>query len=166
MVGLLHEIRNGLRDDGWNCQRAFQRFVKSRLVSWQRVSGRGFSVGVGQRIAVWWSDEKGVLILLFGFDRYFDHIHAASTGDQFQGVSRNYPVDEYPRELNNKVYLLKHFESYMLDRLLGDHSYTYEDRTLTRGMVFVTRYLRMKHVIVFRLSNDVLQVGQNSSEHQ
>ena len=67
-------------------------------------------------------------------------------------------MDAYPRDLNNKVYLLKHFESYMLDRLFGNQEYTYKDSALTRGMVFVTRYLRMKHVILFRLSNDVLQV--------
>jgi len=46
----------------------------------------------------------------------------------------------------------------MLDRLFGDQEYTYEDQDLTKGMVFVTRYLRMKHVILFRLSNDILQV--------
>ena len=74
-------------------------------------------------------------------------------------LRNNYPIDSYPRDLSNKVYLLKNFESYMLDRLFGDQTYTYEDRALTRGMVFVQRYLRMKHVILFRLSNDVLQVS-------
>jgi hypothetical protein len=46
----------------------------------------------------------------------------------------------------------------MMDRLYGDAEYTYVDETLTTGMVFVTRYLRMRHVLLFRLSNDVLQV--------
>jgi hypothetical protein len=53
---------------------------------------------------------------------------------------------------------MEHFESYMMDRLYGDADYTYVDEPLTTGMVFVTRYLRMKHVLLFRLSNDVLQV--------
>lgn len=91
---------------------------------------------------------------------YFDHIAPAGTGDLVQGVRKNYSIEGYPRDLSNKVYLLRHFESYMLDRLFGDQPYTYEDKALTKGMVFVTRYLRMKHVIVFRLSNDVLQVSQ------
>lgn len=94
------------------------------------------------------------------FHRYFDHIAPAGTGDLVQGVRKNYSIEGYPRDLSNKVYLLRHFESYMLDRLFGDQPYTYEDKALTKGMVFVTRYLRMKHVIVFRLSNDVLQVSQ------
>ena len=66
---------------------------------------------------------------------------------------------EYPRELNNRVYLLKNFENYMTDRLRGEHPYTFDDTELTKGMVFVTRYLRLKHVILFRLSNDILQVS-------
>ena len=53
---------------------------------------------------------------------------------------------------------MTHFEGYMMDRLYGDAEYTYVDETLTTGMTFVTRYLRMKHVLLFRLSNDVLQV--------
>jgi polo-like kinase 1 len=81
---------------------------------------------------------------------YFDHIAPAGTGDLVQGVRKNYSIEGYPRDLSNKVYLLRHFESYMLDRLFGDQPYTYEDKALTKGMVFVTRYLRMKHVIVFR----------------
>lgn len=46
----------------------------------------------------------------------------------------------------------------MMNRLYGDAEYTYQDTALKTGMVFVTRYLRMKHVLLFRLSNDVLQV--------
>lgn len=95
-------------------------------------------------------------------DSRFDHIQPAATpapSDLVHGVRRNYAIDEFPRQLDNKVYLLKHFVQYMLERLFGDQEYTFEDCELKKGMVFVTRYLRMKHVILFRLSNDVLQVG-------
>lgn len=47
----------------------------------------------------------------------------------------------------------------MAGRLVGQLPYTYEDSDMTKGMTIVTRYLRMKHVIVFRLSNEVVQVG-------
>jgi hypothetical protein len=67
-------------------------------------------------------------------------------------------VDDYPKDLANKVYLMNSFEVYMMDRLFGDAEYTYQDTALKTGMVFVTRYLRMKHVLLFRLSNNVLQV--------
>lgn len=45
-----------------------------------------------------------------------------------------------------------------MDRLYGDYEYTWEDTGRTRGMDFVQKYLRMKHVIVFKMSHDVLQV--------
>ena len=67
-------------------------------------------------------------------------------------------MSEYPEELKGKVYLLKHFERYIMDRLYGDYGYTFEDIEKTKGMDFVQKYLRMKHVIVFKMSHDVLQV--------
>ena len=45
-----------------------------------------------------------------------------------------------------------------MDRLYGDYDYTFEDVGRTHGMEWVQKYLRMKHVIVFKLSHDVLQV--------
>jgi len=45
----------------------------------------------------------------------------------------------------------------MLERLYGSHDYTYTDEARTQGMDFVQKYLRMKHVIVFKMSHDVVQ---------
>lgn len=56
------------------------------------------------------------------------------------------------------MYLLNHFESYIMNRLYGDYDYTYEDHLKTTGMDFVQKYLRMKHVVVFMMSSDVIQV--------
>jgi cell cycle serine/threonine-protein kinase CDC5/MSD2 len=67
----------------------------------------------------------------------------------------------YPEELKSKVYLLKHFEHYIMDRLYGEYDYTFEDVGREKGMEWVQKYLRMKHVIVFKLSHDVLQVKQS-----
>lgn len=73
-------------------------------------------------------------------------------------VRKNYTVSEFPEDLKSKVYLLKHFARYIMDRLYGEHEYTFEDRQRVKGMDFVQKYLRMKHVIVFKMTNDVLQV--------
>ena len=56
------------------------------------------------------------------------------------------------------MYLLNHFESYIMNRLYGDYDYTYEDYLKSTGMDFVQKYLRMKHVVVFMLSSEVIQV--------
>lgn len=96
--------------------------------------------------------------------RYFDHIDSSREGNTVHGHRTNHSVDDYPRELDNKMFLLKHFQDYMMRRLYHeDDEYTYIDKNLTHGMIFVQRYLRMKHVMLFRLSNDVLQVSFSTS---
>ena len=88
---------------------------------------------------------------------HFDYISSRKQGQVY--VRKNYSVSDFPEDLKNKVYLLKHFERYIMDRLYGDYEYTFEDLDRTRGMDFVQKYLRMKHVIVFKMSHDVLQAS-------
>lgn len=71
---------------------------------------------------------------------------------------KNFSIEEHPEELKSKIYLLKHFERYILDRLYGDYPFTYEDIYRVTDLDFVHKYLRMKHVILFSLSNGNLQV--------
>ena len=93
---------------------------------------------------------------LIRYCRHFDYISSRRQGTLY--VRKNYTVADYPEELKSKVYLLKHFESYIMGKLYGDHEYTFTDLQRTKCMHFVQKYLRMKHVIVFKLSHDVLQV--------
>jgi cell cycle serine/threonine-protein kinase CDC5/MSD2 len=88
--------------------------------------------------------------------RHFDYVTSRRQGTIF--VRKSYTVDTYPDELKSKVYLLKHFERYIMDRLYGEYDYTFEDVGRQKGMEWVQKYLRMKHVIVFKLSHEVLQV--------
>ena len=98
-----------------------------------------------------------MLITSFLANRHFDYISSRRQGAVY--VRKNYTVSEYPEDLKNKVYLLKHFEKYIMDKLYGDHDYIFEDRERTHGMAFVQKYLRMKQIIIFKLSNDVIQVS-------
>ena len=65
----------------------------------------------------------------------------------------------YEEGLKSKIYLLKHFERYIMDKLYGEYPYTFEDVERVEGMDYVQKYLRMKHVIVFVLSCGALQVS-------
>jgi hypothetical protein len=73
-------------------------------------------------------------------------------------VRKNHSAEDVPGELAEKMYLLNHFESYIMNRLYGDYDYTFEDYLKSTGMDFVQKYLRMKHVVVFMMSSDVIQV--------
>ncbi|KAK7047342.1 Cell cycle serine/threonine-protein kinase cdc5/MSD2 [Paramarasmius palmivorus] len=94
-------------------------------------------------------------LVLSADKQHFDYISSRRSGSIY--VRKSHTVDEYPDELKSKVYLLKHFERYIMDRLYGQYEYTYEDTERTKGMCWVQKYLRMKHVIVFKMSHDVLQ---------
>ena len=72
-------------------------------------------------------------------------------------IRKNHTVADFPTELRSKLYLLKHFDRYIMERLHDEHEYLWEDMGRIKGLDFVHKFLRMKHVIVFKLSHDVLQ---------
>lgn len=90
------------------------------------------------------------------FTRTMDYISSRRSGAVY--VRKHHLIDVFPDDIQNKVYLLRHFEDYMLERLYGQHDFCYTDDTKTKNMEFVQKYFRMKNVIVFKLSHDVLQV--------
>lgn len=69
----------------------------------------------------------------------------------------NFALSSPPEHLTNKIFLLHKFEGYMLSRLCGTYDYTFEDVARTSRLVYVEKYLRTKNVILFRLSNGILQ---------
>ncbi|KZP18168.1 Pkinase-domain-containing protein [Athelia psychrophila] len=125
------------------------------IVSWVDYCnkyGMGYALTDGS-VGVHFNDST--TLVLSADKNHFDYVSARKHGAVY--VRKNYTVSEYPEDLKTKVYLLKHFERYIMDRLYGDYSYTFEDTERGKGMDFVQKYLRMKHVIVFKMSHDVLQ---------
>ncbi|EGO29881.1 hypothetical protein SERLADRAFT_445649 [Serpula lacrymans var. lacrymans S7.9] len=125
------------------------------IVSWVDYCnkyGMGYALTDGS-VGVHFNDST--TLVLSADKHHFDFISSRRHGTIY--VRKNYTVSEYPEDLKNKVYLLKHFERYIMDRLYGEYEYTFEDVDRAKGMDFVQKYLRMKHVIVFKMSHDVLQ---------
>ncbi|OJA20238.1 hypothetical protein AZE42_02693 [Rhizopogon vesiculosus] len=125
------------------------------IVSWVDYCnkyGMGYALTDGS-VGVHFNDST--TLILSADKHHFDYIASRRQGTVY--VRKNFSVTEFPEDLKNKVYLLKHFERYIMDRLYGDYDYTFEDHDRTKGMDFVQKYLRMKHVIVFKMSHDVLQ---------
>jgi cell cycle serine/threonine-protein kinase CDC5/MSD2 len=52
-----------------------------------------------------------------------------------------------------------------MQKLYGEHDYTFIDNKRTTAMDFVIKYLRLKHGILFRLSNNVIQVMHRLTRH-
>mmetsp|Transcript_4690 Transcript_4690/g.3875 ORF Transcript_4690/g.3875 Transcript_4690/m.3875 type:complete len:175 (-) Transcript_4690:528-1052(-) len=64
-------------------------------------------------------------------------------------------LNEYPKELHKKVTLLHHFKSY----LEGDARGTTPTNESEVGTVYVKKWMKTRHAIMFRLSNKIVQVN-------
>ncbi|CAG8455368.1 6572_t:CDS:10 [Diversispora eburnea] len=69
-----------------------------------------------------------------------------------------YTVKEYPKFLTKKFFTLQKFEKYMKETLVKENTYTYVDRDRTRNMVFMKKFKRSRHAMLFCLSNYLVQI--------
>jgi len=69
--------------------------------------------------------------------------------------TQQYTIKDYPKELNKKVTLLQHFKSY----LEGGTDVNTIYPSTTTGTVYVKKWMRTKHAMMFRLSNKIVQVN-------
>ncbi|KAJ1310935.1 hypothetical protein OPQ81_009447 [Rhizoctonia solani] len=125
------------------------------IVSWVDYCnkyGMGYALADGS-VGVHFNDSTSIVLAPNKIN--LDYISSRRNGTIY--VRKNYTMRDHPEDLKSKVYLLRHFEKYMMERLYGDPEYAFEDVQRTKGMDFVQKYLRMKHVIVFKMSHEVLQ---------
>lgn len=129
--------------------------AKVFIVSWVDFShkyGMGYALTDGS-VGVRYNDSTSIIV---SPDKaHLDYVAPRRHGAVY--VRKNHSAEDAPEELAEKMYLLNHFESYIMNRLYGDYDYTYEDHLKTTGMDFVQKYLRMKHVVVFMMSSEVIQ---------
>ena len=108
-------------------------------------------------------------------------IVAESTGNQFyyyerkaisqsekQDVMSQYNFATFPKELQKKVTLLQHFKSYLeqnydpaeKEQLMQRNKLNAANKQqYPPGSVYVKKWMRTKHAIMFRLSNKIVQVN-------
>jgi hypothetical protein len=70
-------------------------------------------------------------------------------------VRKAYVMTDYPTELAKKVTLIKHFKGYMQSNGTGSSS---GKKGRIADLDFLTKYIKSKHGVVFRLSNHNVQV--------
>ncbi|KAI9625067.1 hypothetical protein H4Q26_016454 [Puccinia striiformis f. sp. tritici PST-130] len=87
--------------------------------------------------------------------------------DRKNGLSaKNYTLKpkNYPIDLERKTYLLEYFEDYMFTTLKRNVKWAYRDLNRIKHLDFVVKYYRMNNAIVFKMSNDLIQI--NFWDHQ
>ena len=87
-----------------------------------------------------------------------------------QDVLQKYSFTDYPKELQKKVTLLEHFKSYLQSstaqqsaslKIAEEENNENMDaiNKPSPGSVYVKKWMRTKHAIMFRLSNKIVQVN-------
>jgi len=85
----------------------------------------------------------------------FDYMERRSSDKQ--DLVSSHTLTEYPKELQKKVTLLQHFKSY-LEGDAKDIQASEEDGQKFAN-VYVKKWMKTKHAIMFRLSNKIVQVN-------
>eukprot|EP00825_Cyclidium_porcatum_P047949 TRINITY_DN78_c0_g1_i1.p1 TRINITY_DN78_c0_g1~~TRINITY_DN78_c0_g1_i1.p1 ORF type:complete len:704 (+),score=113.16 TRINITY_DN78_c0_g1_i1:180-2291(+) len=75
-----------------------------------------------------------------------------------QDIMNQYLVNEYPKELQKKVTLLQHFRSY-LEGEKNPQAQPVDEQAKSQPLVYVKKWMKTKHAIMFRLSNKIVQVN-------
>ncbi|CAG9323602.1 unnamed protein product [Blepharisma stoltei] len=78
-------------------------------------------------------------------------------GPEKQDVITTHTLTEYPKELQKKVTLLQHFRSYLEGDVKQETGIEGENMPVSR--VYVKKWMRTRHAIMFRLSNKIVQVN-------
>lgn len=103
---------------------------------------------------MFFNDSSKIILNIDG--SHFDYIERRASDKQ--DVTVGYTLKDYPKELQKKVTLLQHFRSY----LEGNEKPTEappEQNSGSKNPVYVKKWMRTKHAIMFRLSNKIVQVN-------
>jgi len=94
-------------------------------------------------------------IILDTVEGKFEYMERRPTDKQ--DIVSNYTLTDYPKELQKKVTLLQHFRSY----LEGDGKDPQNDDEMPpkNPTVYVKKWMKTRHAIMFRLSNKIVQVN-------
>lgn len=123
-----------------------------KWVDYSTKYGLGYLLSDGST-GVYFNDSTKIIIDKGG-DK-FQYIEKKS-GDKMDSV-RDHKLSNYPqeRELMKKVTLLQHFRNY----LYNENKTETESGNFPAGYVYVKKWMKTKHAIMFRLSNKIVQVN-------
>lgn len=76
---------------------------------------------------------------------------------QKEAQAVTYALSSYPEHLQKKVTLLKHFNNYLVEQQKKNEGDGFVDPEGS-NFVFIKKWVRTKHAILFRLSNQTVQI--------
>ncbi|KAI8826664.1 kinase-like domain-containing protein [Fimicolochytrium jonesii] len=128
----------------------------TKWIDYSNKYGLGYQLRDGS-VGVYFNDATS--IILAADNHHFEYLYYDRGSDRPFMHRRAHTMTEFPNDLMKKVTLLKHFRSYMQENLYKACKETLPTPPRTENLHFLTKYLRTKHGVIFRLSNHVLQLN-------
>ena len=130
-----------------------------KWVDYSSKYGLGYCLS-NEATGVFFNDSTKICLDPNGF--HFDYMERRSADRQ--DIGREYNLTDYPKELQKKVTLLQHFRSYLEGTEKPNPNAKVPEEVQRRqrrivDVVYVKKWMRTRHAIMFRLSNKVVQVN-------
>lgn len=131
-------------------------------------------------VGVFFNDSTKIVLDVDGHNFIYYERRASDKKD----IGQNHTLKDYPKELQKKVTLLQHFRSYLegngkkdgeadtknigTERMIEEEDKVPEEekkeeliekKPMSEDTVYVKKWMRTRHAIMFRLSNKVVQVN-------
>ena len=131
----------------------------SRYVDYTSKYGLGFLLN-DNSAGVYFNDSTKTVLEPVG--ETFQYIERKrDDGRRSDVVVESHSLSNYPDSLKKKVTLLTHFRNYLLEQQKKTDQVDDEvvaDSTQEQGLVYVKKWMQTKHAILFRLSDQTIQV--------
>ncbi|KAI8618216.1 kinase-like domain-containing protein [Chytriomyces sp. MP71] len=129
----------------------------TKWIDYSNKYGLGYQLHDGS-MGVYFNDSTSILLSSDGMR--IEYLFYEPSKEVPKMHRRAYTTTSYPQDLKKKVTLLRHFGGYMQENLnQGVESEEGETPTQKSDLIFLTKYLRTKHGVIFRLSNQVVQIN-------
>ncbi|KNC56230.1 plk/plk-unclassified protein kinase [Thecamonas trahens ATCC 50062] len=146
-----------------------------KWVDYSNKYGLGYQLSDGT-IGVYFNDSTKIVLSSNGTN--VDYVERLRSSAGSRDLAQSVTMEEYPESLNKKMTLLTYFKNYLMEHLEradkdGESSSSTRASSPgisamnvpdakdapTAGMVYVKKWLRTKHAIIFRLSDKTVQVN-------
>ena len=130
-----------------------QELWVKKWVDYSSKYGLGYLLSNGAT-GVFFNDSTKIYLSPKGQRLYYMERKGSDKVDVVQALS----LTEYPKELQKKVTLLQHFRSY-LEGDAKDETALVDESEMPAAPIYVKKWMRTRHAIMFRLSNKIVQVN-------
>ncbi|KAL2915687.1 Cell cycle serine/threonine-protein kinase cdc5/MSD2 [Polyrhizophydium stewartii] len=128
----------------------------TKWIDYSNKYGLGYQLRDGS-VGVYFNDLT--TIILAADNHHFEYLHYNRNGSRTVMHRDAYTFDNFPESLNKKVTLLRHFRGYMRENLFRTFASNPDTAPRIESLDYLTKYLRTREGVFFRLSNNTLQLN-------